>query len=153
MITAIAPNIEARAVQSQPILTVNPSSVVIKVGNNAKINLTINNPSAGSNICFGVDGFPNSGFITSITPSCVNQRFRLVESTLTIEATPAAAPQSFTAFVVANDGNATVKTPIDVTVIPAMPAWIPWSIILVFIMILIIPLTVKVKKTKRVPRK
>jgi hypothetical protein len=36
---------------------------------------------------------------------------------------------------------------------PAMPAWIPWSIILVFILILIIPLIIKTKKTRHRTRK
>jgi hypothetical protein len=70
-----------------------------------------------------------------------------------VEATPAAAPQSFTAFVIANGGNWTVKAPITITVEPAMPAWIPWSIILVFVLILIVPLMIKTKKPKHSKRK
>jgi len=68
---------------------------------------------------------------------------------LSVEATPAAAPQSFTAYVVATGGNWTERAAIDVTVEPAMPAWIPWSIILVFILILLIPVIVKRKPKHR----
>ncbi len=65
---------------------------------------------------------------------------------MNVEATPAAAPQSFTAFVVAISLNWTGRSPISITVEPAMPAWIPWSIVLVFMLVFIIPLVVKTKK-------
>jgi hypothetical protein len=64
---------------------------------------------------------------------------------LSVEATPAAAPQSFTAYVVATSGNWTSRTTIDITVVPAMSAWIPWSIVIVFILILVTPLIMKRK--------
>jgi len=157
LITAyiLTPIAAPRLIQSEPVLTVKPSSVVIKVGDSAKINLTLANPPVcTSKICFDVDGFPTSGFVTFTVPSCVNVKSSgQATSVLTVEATPAAAPQSFTAFVVANNGNSTVRVPISVTVVPAMPAWIPWSIILVFILILIIPLAIKSKKTKHRSRK
>jgi hypothetical protein len=66
-----------------------------------------------------------------------------------VEATPAAAPQNFTAYVVAMRGNWTERVPFNVTVEPAMPAWIPWSIILIFILILLIPVIVKRKPRHR----
>ena len=136
--------------QSRPVLSVRPSSVIIKVGDSARINLTLINSSVDSlKICFSVEGFPTSGFITLIVPPCVNlQSSNTTVSVLTVEATPAAAPQSFNAFVVANGGNWTVKAPLSITVVPAMPAWIPWSIILVFILILIVPLMMRTKKPK-----
>ena len=141
--------------QSRPVLSVRPSSVVIKVGDSARINLTlINSPVDSLKICFSVEGFPTSGFVTSTDPTCAgSQSSSPIVSVLRVEATPAAAPQSFTAFVIANGGDWTVKAPISITVEPAMPAWIPWSIILVFILILIIPLTIKTKKTKHARRK
>src|SRR5208337_3701795 len=151
----LSPITAPRLIQSEPVLTANPSSVVIKVGDSAKINLTLTKlPVNNLKICFDVDGFPTSGFVTLTMPSCANlQSSGQATSVLTVEATPAAAPQSFTAFVVASDGNSTVRAPISITVVPAMPAWIPWSIILVFILILIIPLTIQSKKTKHRSRK
>jgi hypothetical protein len=129
-------------------LTVSRSSVVIKVGDSAKINLTLSNFPAGfGRVCFGLEGFPTSEFVTQIAPACASsQQSGQTASVLTVEATPAAAPQSFTAFVVASSGNWTQSAPVNITVEAAMPAWIPWSIILVFILILIVPLTIKTKK-------
>jgi hypothetical protein len=140
----------SRLWQSEPNLTVNPSHIVIKVGNSARLNLTLTNLRVKSEkVCFGVEGFPTSGFVTSAVPACaISQSSDRAASILTVEATPAAAPQSFTAFVVASSGNWTAKAPISVTVEPAMPAWIPWSIILIFILILIVPFAIKTKKTK-----
>jgi hypothetical protein len=135
-------------------LIVNPASVVIKVGDSVKINLTLTNFALNpSKICFSVDGFPTSGFVTSIVPACMSSQSGETVSILRVEATPAAAPQRFTAFVVATDENWTARVPIVITVEPAMPAWIPWSIILIFILILIIPLVIKTKKTPHRTRK
>jgi len=135
-----------RIQQAGPILTITPSSVVIKVGDSANVSLRLSSwPSTFGNVCFGVEDFPTSGFITAFTPSCVNSESSL--ALLMVEATPAAAPQSFTAYVVASAGNWSQRVPINVTVEPAMPAWIPWSIILVFVLVLLIPLIVK-RKTK-----
>ena len=143
-----------RLVRSEPVLIVKPTSVVIKVGDSAKINLTLTNLALNtSNICFSVDGFPTSGFVTSIVPECVSSQLGQTISILRVEATPAAAPQRFTVFVVASGENWTARVPIAITVEPAMPAWIPWSIILVFILILIIPLIIKTKKTRHRTRK
>lgn len=140
--------------QSKPTLSVHPSTLIIKVGDSAKVNLTLANASAGlRRVCFGVRDFPSSGFITSVDPACTTSQSDLAVSTLTVEATPAAAPQSFIASVVASNGNWTQTVPINITVEPAMPAWIPWSIILVFILIFVIPLTVKAKKTQHPRRK
>jgi hypothetical protein len=138
----------SRTQQSGPILTINPSSVVIKVGGSANVSLTLNNSSSGFGIvCFGVEDFPSSGFVTTFVPPCVNTQSSN-PAILTVEATPAAAPQSFTAYVVATSGNWTSRVPIDITVEPAMSAWIPWSIILVFILILLIPVIIK-RKSKQ----
>jgi len=134
-----------RIQQAGPTLTITPSSVVIKVGDSANVSLQLSNwPSTLGNVCFGAEDFPTSGFVTVFTPSCVNSEFSSL-ALLTVEATPAAAPQSFTAYVVASAGNWSQRVPINVTVEPAMPAWIPWSIILVFILVLLIPLIVKRK--------
>jgi hypothetical protein len=137
-----------RIQESGPTLTITPASVLIKVGESANVSLTLSNsPPSFNKVCFGVEDFPTSGFVTTINPACVN-----IESSdlavLTVEATPAAAPQNFTAYVVATAGNWTARVPINVTVEPAMPAWIPWSIILVFVLILLIPVIIK-KKTKQ----
>lgn len=133
--------------QSGPMLTVTPSSVIIKVGDSTNVSLALaNSPSSFGRVCFGVEDFPTSGFVTTFDPPCVSTESSN-QAVLTVEATPAAAPQSFTAYVVATRGNWTVRVPINVTVEPAMPAWIPWSIILIFILILLIPVIVK-RKTK-----
>ena len=135
--------------QSELILTVDPSSVVIKVGDRANATLSLTGSSLGDGeICLAVEGFPSSGFVTTITPTCLQSGSERT-SILTVEATPAAAPQNFTAYVVATSGNWTVRVPFNVTVVPALPAWIPWSIILVFILILIVPLVVRSKRPKR----
>jgi len=100
-------------------------------------------------VCFGVEGFPSSGFIESFDPACVNPKPDSETVTrMSVEATPAAAPQNFTASVVAIGPNWTVRSPINITVEPAMSAWIPWSIIFVFVLILIIPLLVRTRKTE-----
>ena len=131
-----------RTRQSGPILTINPSSVVIKVGDSANVSLTLSNSTSFGIVCFGVEDFPSSGFVTTFVPPCVNAQSSN-PATFTVEATPAAAPQSFTAYIVATSGNWTSRVPIDITVEPAMSAWIPWSIILVFILILLIPVIIK----------
>jgi len=137
-----------RIQQSGYSLTVTPPSVVIKVGDSANVSLSLSNlPSNVNNICFAVEDFPTSGFVTSFDPSCLNAESSN-RAVLTVEATPAAAPQSFTAYVVATGENWTGQAPINVTVEPAMPAWIPWSIILVFVLILLIPVIIK-RKPKR----
>ena len=129
--------------ESGPTLTVTPSSVVIKVGGSANVSLAlVTSPSGFGRVCFGIEDFPTSGFVTAFDPPCVSTEISNL-AVLTVEATPAAAPQSFTAYVVATGGNWTETVPINVTVEPAMPAWIPWSIILVFILILLIPVIVK----------
>jgi len=144
----------AATTQLEPTLNVNPSSLVIKVGSSATTNLTLTNlPANGLRACFNVEGFPTSGFITSILPECANSPSGRILAVLRVEATPAAAPQRFTAFVVASNGNWTTRTMLNITVEPGMPAWIPWSIILAFALILTIPLVVKTKETKRRTRK
>jgi cobalamin synthase len=110
-------------------------------------------PDSQGKICFTVTDFPSSGFVTSIKPACEASPFHgSAMSVLTVEATPAAAPQNFNASVIASGGNWTSQVPLGVTVIPAMPAWIPWSIILVFALIVIIPVVIRRKRTKQ-PRR
>ena len=135
--------------QSGPTLTITPSSIVIKVGDSANVSVQFTTSSSGfSNVCFDVEDFPTSGFVTVFNPTCVSAQTNSL-ALLTVEATPAAAPQSFTAYVAATAGNWTERVPITVTVESAMPAWIPWSIILVFILILLIPIIVKKRRNNR----
>jgi len=131
--------------QSEPALIVTPTSITIKVGDSGNVSLKILNSPSTHQICFAVEDFPTSGFITTFDPQCVRPDSSNV-AVLTVEATPAAAPQSFSAYVVATGGNWTDREPINVTVEPAMPAWIPWSIILVFVLILLIPVLIKRRK-------
>ena len=139
----------ARMLQSELTLTVDPSSVVIKVGDTARVNVTLRDVMLNpGKVCFGVEGFPSSGFIESFDPTCVDPKPDGETTTrMSVEATPAAAPQNFTASVVAIGPNWTARSPISITVEPAMSAWIPWSIIFVFVLILIIPLLVRTRKT------
>ena len=119
-------------------IVIEPSSVVIKVGEKSEIQVTVTNAEeiSGGQVCFSLDGFPTSGFITTFNPVCADSQSGNVTSVLTVEATPAAAPQNVTAFVIASSGNETAQTVLNVTVISAMPAWIPWAGLLVFFSIL-----------------
>ena len=136
--------------QAGSTLTVDPPSVVIKVGQSTRMNVTLVGSSLSLDmVCFTVDGFPTSGFVTTLEPRCWNiQPGRSTTSILIVEATPAAAPQSFTAFVVATGANWTTRTSISITVEPAMPAWIPWSIILAFLLLLVSPILIKTQRAK-----
>jgi hypothetical protein len=117
---------------------VQPSSITLKVGEKANITVTIINPErvGGAQVCFSVEGFPNSGFRTSITPLCSDSQHGVLGTTLTVEVTPAAAPQTVTAYVIANSGNQTAQAVLNVSVEPAMPAWIPWLGLLLFFILL-----------------
>ena len=117
-------------------ITVTPSSVVVKVGEKANVNVTLTNTGNMGPVCLSLQGFPETGFRTSFEPECVIPQGSRIASVLTIEATPAAAPQSFTAFVIAKIGSQTAQTPINVTVEPAMPAWVPWLGLVLFFLIL-----------------
>ena len=115
-------------------------------------------PVSFGKVCFAVKGFPTSGFVASIVPTCANlQESGSTISVLAVEATPAASPQSFAAFVVASSGKWTERVPFSITfsitVEPATPAWIPWSIILMFVLILLMPSTAETRETKRPRRK
>ncbi len=135
--------------QSEPTLTVTPPSVAIKVGDSANVSLALSNSLLSFNkVCFEVEDFPTSGFVTTFDPPCVTSDSSN-HAVLIVEATPAAAPQSFTAYVVATGGNWTERAPINITVEPAMPAWIPWSIILVFVLVLLIPVIIKRRPRQR----
>ena len=138
---------------SQNPLTVEPPSLVIAVGQSGNANVTLTeSPPAYGLVCFAVEGFPTSGFVTSFKPECANMDSTggPIKSVLTVEATPAAAPQSFSAFVVVGSGNWTERAEVNITVTPAMPAWIPWSIIFAFILLLISPFVVaRIKRNLR----
>jgi hypothetical protein len=49
---------------------------------------------------------------------------------------------------VATDANWTSRTSISITVEPAMPAWVPWSIILAFLLLLVSPILIKTQRAK-----
>jgi len=129
-------------------LTVNPSSVVIKVGDQATINLTVNRVQSSDTVCFSEQGFPSSGFTLTFLPPCTSTGLGVVKAQLTVEATPAAAPQNFTALILAIQGNQTVSAPLTITVVPAIPAWIPWLGLLVFVLVMVVALFVKPRGSK-----
>ena len=139
-----------RPVEAQPTLTIDPSSLVIKVGQNASARVTLlGSPTVYGMVCFSMEGLPASGFITSMDPECVSSEpSKAINSTLIVEATPAAAPQSFSAFVVASSATWNERAQLGITVVPALPAWIPWTMIVAFILVLMSPILVGKKRTK-----
>jgi hypothetical protein len=117
---------------------IQPSTITLKVGEKGNITVIITDPErvSGTQVCFSVDGFPNSGFRTSITPLCSSSEHGVVGTILTVEVTPAAAPQTVTAHVIAISGNQTAQAVLTVTVEPAMPGWVPWLGLLLFFVLL-----------------
>jgi len=113
---------------------VNPPAVVVKVGESVNVTITITSAGNAGRVCFSLEGYPG-GLQISFTPECTATQVGNA-SILTIEVTPAAAPQSFTALVVARAGTQTVQTPLDVKIEPAMAAWIPWLGLILFFLFL-----------------
>lgn len=134
-------------------LSANPSSAVIKVGDQAAINLTLTGEPASGTVCFSDQGFPSSGFTLTFLPQCALAQKGVASAQLIVEATPAAAPQNFTALILATVGNQTVSAPLTITVVPAIPAWIPWLGILVFFLVIGAALFVKPSRPKRKGKK
>jgi hypothetical protein len=106
-------------------ITLSSSSIVVKVGETVTVNVTLSNLEAPGEVCYSVAGFPETGFQVSFNPVCSKSNGRLA-SVLSVEATPAAAPQSFTALVIASYAGQTAQAPLSITVEPAMPVWVPW---------------------------
>ena len=121
---------------SQLKISANPSSVEIKVGEKASVNLTVTGKSASGKVCFSEQGFPSSGFTITFLPQCALVQQGFASAQLIVEATPAAAPQNFTAQILATLGNETVSVSLTITVVPAIPALIPWLGILLFFLVL-----------------
>jgi len=134
---------------SQLTLSVNPSAVVIKVGENATVDLTFTSAASSGQVCFGQEGFPTSGFILTFLPQCTAVQQTMTRTKLNIEATPAAAPQNFTALILASLANQTASTPLTITVVPAIPAWIPWLGVLLFFLVIGVALFVKPRKSSK----
>jgi len=147
-----SPNLAAANLmrRSDPVLslTADPSTAVIKVGDKAMINLTLTSAGISGQACFDQQGFPASGFTLTFVPECAQVQQPVTRASLIVEATPAAAPQNFTASIVATIGNQTVSTPLTITVVPAIPPWIPWLGILLFFLVIGVALFVKPRKLK-----
>jgi hypothetical protein len=118
-------------------VTVVPSSVVIRVGETVRINVTATSGETApiGQVCFSLEGFPDSGFRTSFLPECATSQLNRISAMLTVEVTPAAAPQSFTAFVIARSQGQTFQTSLDITVEPAFPPWIAWAGLILFLLV------------------
>jgi hypothetical protein len=119
-------------------VTVVPSSVVARVGEKVRINVTATSaetPPIGR-VCFSVQGFPDSGFSASFLPECATSQSNRIAAILTVEVTAAAAPQRFTAFIIARSESQTAQTTLDVTVEAAFPPWITWVGLLLFLLVL-----------------
>lgn len=134
------------ATGSQLSLSDNPSAAVIKVGDKATINLTLTSVGISGLACFGEQGFPDSGFTLTFLPQCTQIQQPQTNTQLIVEATPAAAPQNFTANILASLGNITTSTPLTITVIPAIAPWIPWLGILLFFLVIGLALILKPRK-------
>ena len=130
-------------------LSANPSAAVIKVGDKATINLTLTSVAISGSACFGEQGFPDSGFTLTFLPQCAQVQQAMTSAQLIVEATPAAAPQNFTATILATLGNQTASTSLTITVIPAIPAWIPWLGIVLFFIVIGLALMVKPRKLRK----
>lgn len=137
------------ASRSQLSLSDTPSAAVIKVGDKATINLTLTSAGISGSACFWEQGFPNSGFTLTFLPQCEQVQQLMTSAQLIVEATPAAAPQNFTATILATLQNQTASTSLTITVIPAIPAWIPWLGILLFFIVIGLALTVKPRKPRK----
>jgi hypothetical protein len=122
---------------------------VIKVGDNATVNLALSTGEILREVCFGEQGFPTSGFVLTFLPQCAITQGTTTNTQLILEVTPAAAPQNFTAFILANIGNQTSSTPLTVTVVPAIPAWIPWLGIVAFCLVIGAALFVKPRRSSK----
>jgi hypothetical protein len=131
-------------------VVIQPSSIVLKVGESTKINVTVSDPNllSGGQVCYSVEGFPSSGFLTSFSLGCSDSQHEF-GTVLTVEATPAAAPQNVTAYVIASSGNQTAQTTLYVTVQLAMPAWIPWLGLLLFFSFLAVVIAWKPRKDRK----
>ena len=134
-------------------LSVAPAAVVIKVGANSTVNLRVTSGASSGLICFSEQGFPESGFVLSYVPQCAAMQQHVVSAQLTVEATPAAAPQNFTALILASLQNQTASAPLSVTVVPAIPAWIPWLGIVLFFLVICAALFIKPKRSPKPKRK
>jgi hypothetical protein len=130
-------------------LSANPSAVVIKVGGNTTVNLTFTSALSTSQVCFGQEGFPASGFVLIFLPQCAAVQQPVTRTKLNVEATPAAAPQNFTALILATLGNQTASTPLTITVVPAIPAWIPWLGVLLFFLVIGAALIINPRKSAK----
>jgi len=133
---------------SQLSLSVNPSTVVIKVGDNATVGLTLTTDEVLRQVCFGEEGFPSSGFIVIFLPQCAVTQNGPTSTELIVGVTPAAAPQNFTALIQAMIGNQTASAPLTVTVIPAISPWVPWLGIFLFFLVIGAALFVRPHKPK-----
>lgn len=129
--------LSARPFQATFGVIVSPSTVVVKVGDKAHINVTITNPElvSGTLVCFSLDGFPSSGFTTSFNPECSDSQHGF-GTIFTVEVTPAAAPQTVTAYVIASSSGQSAQAVLNLSVEPAMPAWIPWLGLILFFAVL-----------------
>ena len=118
-------------------VTVVPSSVVIRVGETVRINVTATSEEVApiGQVCFSLQGFPDPGFRTSFLPQCATSQSNRISTILSVEVTPAVAPESFTALVVARSQGQNFQASLSVTVEPAFPPWIAWAGILLFLLI------------------
>jgi len=140
----------ARPLQTTFGVIINPSTLTVKVGDKAEINVTITNPEfvKGTQVCFSLDGFPSSGFTTSFNSECSDNQHGF-GTILTVDVTPAAAPQTVTAYVIASSGGQSAQAVLNLTVVPAMAAWIPWLGLILFFAVLAVAIFWRPKKPEK----
>jgi hypothetical protein len=130
---------------------IQPSNIVLNVGEKTQVNVSITNPQkvSGGRVCFGLEGFPTSGFRTSFTKACSDSQQGGFGTILNVEVTPAAAPQIVTANVTASDGSQTAYAILTITVEPAFPVWIPWLGLVLFVSFLAVAIFWSPKSRKK----
>lgn len=136
-------------------VALSPSSIVLKVGEKAGINVTVTHPEKvnSTQVCFTLEGFPSSGFRTSFNPVCSNSHDGGFDSVLTIEVTPASAPQTVQGIVIASSAGQSATAVLNLTVEPAMSPWIPWLGLILFFSVLTLAIVWKPKLPGRKSRR
>jgi hypothetical protein len=136
-------------------VALSPSSIVLKVGDTGAINVTVTNPDKvnGTQVCFTLGGFPSTGFRTSFAPQCSSLQNGGFATVLTIVVTPASAPQTVQGIVTASSGEQSAQATLNLTVEPAMAAWIPWLGLILFFVILTVAVLWKPKMPGKARRR
>jgi len=146
---AAAP-VNSNPLNSQATLTLSQSDLTIKVGDKAAVNVTlvVARVTQPSQVCFSVEGLPG-GFLATFEPQCPSFQASAAEAVLSVEVTPAAAPQEFTALVIGRFDGETAQANLHVTAVPGISPWIPWSLVLAFVAFFVVTLLWTPRRSKK----